>query len=96
MPPSRDQCSGRPTKALAVRVLALGGARELLGSAEFELPLPAPCLVADFVDRLFESYPRLLPFRGALSIAINGRYAKDTDQVGPGDEVALLPPVAGG
>ncbi len=79
-----------------MRVLALGAAREVLGTAEFELPLAAECPVADFVDRLCDSHPELRPFRVALSIAINGRYAKDADQVGPGDEVALLPPVAGG
>jgi molybdopterin synthase catalytic subunit/molybdopterin synthase sulfur carrier subunit len=41
-------------------------------------------------------WPRLAPFRGCLRVAVNGAYAAPVDAVGAGDEVALIPPVAGG
>jgi molybdopterin synthase sulfur carrier subunit len=34
--------------------------------------------------------------RGAIRVAVNQAYAKPGDPVGPGDEVALFPPVTGG
>ncbi|MBA3795382.1 MAG: MoaD/ThiS family protein, partial [Rubrobacter sp.] len=40
--------------------------------------------------------PGLSPMRDTLAFAINGEYARMDGRVGPGDEVALLPPVSGG
>jgi molybdopterin converting factor small subunit len=34
--------------------------------------------------------------RDTLAFAVNGEYAKMGEPVGPGDEVAVLPPVSGG
>jgi molybdopterin converting factor small subunit len=34
--------------------------------------------------------------RDTLAFAVNGEYAKMDGPVGPGDEVAVLPPVSGG
>jgi molybdopterin converting factor small subunit len=34
--------------------------------------------------------------RDTLAFAVNGAYAKMGEPVGPGDEVAVLPPVSGG
>jgi sulfur-carrier protein len=86
--------SGEP--ASAVRLLAFAAARDLIGAAEVELALEAPCTVAELVMQLEARWPQLAPFRGALRLAVNGEYARDTDGVAPGDEVALIPPVSGG
>ena len=34
--------------------------------------------------------------RDTLAFAVNGEYARMEDRVGPGDELAVLPPVSGG
>ena len=34
--------------------------------------------------------------RDTLAFAVNGEYARMDGRVGPGDEVAVLPPVSGG
>jgi len=34
--------------------------------------------------------------RDTLAFAVNGEYAKMAESVGPGDEIAVLPPVSGG
>jgi len=45
---------------------------------------------------LLSRYPALAPHRRSIRIAVNGTYAFATDPVRPGDEIALIPPVAGG
>ena len=51
---------------------------------------------ARMFDAIVERYPGLEPYRGCLRLAINGTYASLEDAVKPGDELALIPPVAGG
>jgi molybdopterin synthase sulfur carrier subunit len=80
----------------AVRLLAFAGARDVLGTAELAFPLPAPCSAAELLAEVCRRYPALGPWRGSLRVAVNGAYAAAEDPVAFGDEVALIPPVAGG
>ncbi len=80
----------------AVRLLAFAGARDVLGTPELAFPLEAPCSAAELLEEVCRRYPALSPWRGALRVAVNGTYAAPGDRVAFGDEVALIPPVAGG
>ncbi|AUX41955.1 molybdopterin converting factor [Sorangium cellulosum] len=80
----------------AVRVLAFAGARDVLGAGEVALPLPGPCTAAELLEQVCARYPGLVPYKGSIRVAVNGVYATPSDPVGFGDEVALIPPVAGG
>jgi sulfur-carrier protein len=80
----------------SVRMLAFAGARDVLGAGEIELALSAPCTAAELLAQVCASYPALLPYKGSLRVAVNGVYAEARDPVRSGDEVALIPPVAGG
>ncbi|MEZ4299766.1 MAG: MoaD/ThiS family protein [Polyangiaceae bacterium] len=80
----------------SVRLLAFAGARDILGAAELDLALPAPCTAAELLDRVCDQYPGLTPYRKALRLAVNGSYVGWNDPIAAGDEVALIPPVAGG
>lgn len=80
-----------------VKVLAFAGARELVGAAEVTIEIDPPnCTVAELLDRICARYPGLEGYRSILRVAVNGAYAKDDQLVVAGDEVALIPPVAGG
>ena len=79
-----------------VRMLAFAGARDVLGAAEVEMPLPAPCSAAELLERICQRWPALAPYRRSLRLAVNGSYASGGELVRGGDEVALIPPVAGG
>jgi molybdopterin converting factor subunit 1 len=79
-----------------VKLLAFAGARDILGAAELALPLPAPCTASELLAEVCRLYPALVPWRGAIRVAVNGTYAAPGDPVRAGDEVALIPPVAGG
>ena len=79
-----------------VRVLAFAGARDVLGTHELALPLDGACTAGELLGRVCEQFPRLDPYRRSIRVAVNGAYAQWDDQVRAGDEVALIPPVAGG
>lgn len=78
-----------------IRVLLFARYAELLGTERLDLDTVGTLSVGDLLDRI-----RALPGGGALPpvilCAVNLRQATLSDLVAPGDEVALLPPLAGG
>ena len=68
---------------------------ESFGGSTLELPLESGSTVADLLDRL-----RLLPGASILPqcprVAVNRKFAASDQLVSSQDEVALIPPVAGG
>ncbi|MCC6554195.1 MAG: MoaD/ThiS family protein [Polyangiaceae bacterium] len=77
-------------------MLAFAGARDVLGEGELDFPLPAPCTASELLGLVCARYPALAPYRGSIRVAVNGVYAAPDDPVTFGDEIALIPPVAGG
>src|SRR5262245_8098539 len=71
--------------------------RELQASATVAVPLTEGSTVADLrsaIDILWRGEMRSLAQKSA--VAVNGEYAAAELAIGPGDEVALIPPVSGG
>jgi molybdopterin converting factor small subunit len=68
---------------------------ESLGGATLQLPLKTGSTVADLLDNL-----RLLPGASILPdsprVAVNRKFASADQLIDAGDEIALIPPVAGG
>ena len=79
-----------------IRVLAFAGARDAIGVAELSLSLAGPTTARALLERLCREHPPLAPYAGSLRLAVNGAYAAWDDPVADGDEVAIIPPVAGG
>ncbi len=86
--------AGRMTAA--VKMLVFAGVRDIVGTGELVLPLPAPCSAGDVMAEMCRRFPGLLPYGPSLRVAVNGAYVSLTDPVLAGDEVALIPPVQGG
>lgn len=80
---------------LPVRVLLFGRYRELAGSGEIRLALPPGSRVRDLVGAL-RARPDLAALPPDPAVAVNRRYEDPDRLLGAGDEVALIPPVAGG
>ena len=74
---------------MLVSVRLFAGLRERMGSAQVDVELPEPVTVADLLAAM-DIAPR------SCVAAINREYADPGDRIGPGDEVALVPPVSGG
>ena len=79
---------------LTIRLFALY--RERAGTREFSLELPAGSTVEDLTDAVRVRYPRLAPPEVKIVVAVNADYAEPEDELKPGDDVCLIPPVSGG
>ncbi len=80
---------------MRVQLLLFASYAEALGRTELSLDLPPGSSVADVLARVRQD-----PAAGRLPpsplVAVNQRYAKPDTLLRDGDEVALIPPVAGG
>lgn len=80
---------------MTVTVLLFASYADALGRSAVELPLAEGATVGDVVADLGRIVgPGRLP--AAPMVALNQRYATYDQPVRAGDEVAVIPPVAGG
>ena len=80
---------------MRVRVLLFAQYRDDVGAGELVFDLPAGATASDAVAELrAQSAGSLIPERPV--VAVNMNYASLHDVLSDGDELALLPPVAGG
>ena len=77
-----------------VRLFAI--LRERAGWRERDLELPAGSSIDDAWRALLEIAPALAPSRESIRFARNRTYASADEQLDDGDELVLIPPVAGG
>lgn len=81
---------------MRVRLLLFASYAELLGREGLDLELPAGATVADLLARLRAEHATHGGLPPGPLVAVNRRYAKPQTPLADGDEVALIPPVAGG
>ncbi len=84
-----------PMPNVTIRVLLFASYADQLGTEAVEVTVPAPARVGAVIDRV-----RALPGGGALPAhplcALNLAHVGLEAPIAPGDELALLPPLAGG
>lgn len=81
---------------MRIRTLLFASYRELLGTGEMTLSLPGKATVADLVEELRSRGEPFSRLPDDPVVAVNRKYASPQDVLREGDEVALIPPVAGG
>lgn len=80
---------------MTVRVLLFASYADAVGRNELTLDIADGSVVSDVVAKVRElAGGRALPPSPLL--AVNATYASPTSEVKSGDEVAIIPPVAGG
>jgi molybdopterin converting factor subunit 1 len=80
---------------MSVTVLLFASYADALGASSLSVDLPAGSTVADVLAELRRRPgAELLP--PSPLVAVNQRYARAESAVRAGDEVAVIPPVAGG
>jgi len=80
---------------MTVRVLLFASYADALGASELTLDLPAGARVRDVLSRVKSMVSgKRVPDKPM--VAVNQRYATDDQTVNSSDEVAIIPPVAGG
>ena len=70
--------------------------RERLGRSDEALELGVSACVRDAIDSLAALHPEVAALRGRFRVAVNEEFADDDRALIDGDELALIPPVAGG
>jgi molybdopterin synthase catalytic subunit len=81
---------------MTIRVRLFAMQRQQLGVRELSLEVPDGATVAEAFGALAAAHPVLAPAGPTLRFAVNATYADPDTVLAPGDELALIPPVAGG
>lgn len=81
---------------MQIHVLYFAVFRERLGRDEDTLALPAGATVRDAIDALAGQHAAIAAMRGKFRCAVNQEFCADDQTLADGDELALIPPVAGG
>lgn len=80
---------------MRIHTLLFATYREMAGTGDLDLDLGPGATVADLVLRL-RAQPGMERLPAEPAVAVNQEYARMSTALADGDEVALLPPVAGG
>ncbi len=82
--------------AVQINVLFFAVFRERLGRDSQELELPQGATAADAIAALASEHEAVASLQGRFRVAVNREMVADDHPLGAGDELALIPPVAGG
>src|SRR5438552_16045898 len=81
---------------MQVRLLFFATLKDIVGTRQMQLEMPAGATVSDVLSHLESSYPRMKDYRPVVLTAINEEYVDQGAAVQDGDELSLFPPVSGG
>lgn len=81
---------------MRIQVLYFAVFRERLATDSESLELPAPATVADAIAALEARHDVVAKLRGRYRIAVNHAMSDPSAALSDGDELVLIPPVAGG
>jgi molybdopterin converting factor subunit 1 len=70
--------------------------RDITGAADMRRDVQDGATIRTLWQQLVADFPELEPYERSISVARNVDYARMSDPVADGDEVAFLPPVSGG
>ncbi len=79
-----------------ITVLYFSVLREKLGRSSEQVSLESGASGADLLDKLSKANRIISEYRSVIRLAINTAYARETQQLSAGDEVAIITPVSGG
>jgi molybdopterin converting factor subunit 1 len=79
-----------------VQVLLFAAVREVVGARARAVPVDETSTAGSVLAALCAMHPALAAYVPSLRVAVNGDYVTLDAPVRAGDEVAIIPPVAGG
>ncbi len=81
---------------MRVTVRLFAQLRDAAGLGVWEAEITPGAVVGDVWREVTNRHPSIAPFERAVSCAVNANFARMTQPVAEGDEIAFLPPVSGG
>lgn len=82
--------------SMKVRLLLFAVLRDITGKSEADLSLHDGASAGDVWESLRQQYPELGGYAHPPLVAVNETYAAPSTVLREGDELAFIPPVAGG
>ncbi len=79
-----------------LNVLYFAHVRSIVGKSQESLTVPCSATVGTAVAAVVERYPPLATLMASIRIAVNGEFVDLDHVLTAGDELVLIPPVAGG
>jgi MoaD family protein len=70
--------------------------RDLTGKTELLVEIAEGATLQQFLEKVYEEYPRLAGLRQSTLVAVGVEYTARDYVLKPGDVVSLFPPVQGG
>jgi molybdopterin converting factor subunit 1 len=83
-------------RAVRVRLLYFAVLRDIVGASGAEVDLPEGARAADVWERLRAQHRELASYHQPPMVAVNEEYVAADQMLRDGDELAFIPPVAGG
>lgn len=83
-------------KKLKVKVRYFGPAHEATGNTEEFVLLSNPAFLEDLTNEVLKNHEDLQKMRSTMKVAVNSEIVEANVELSHGDEIAFLPPVAGG
>lgn len=80
---------------MKIKLRAFGIAKDILGNRILEIEVKEKATIANLKTLLIETYPTFSKL-ASLSFAVNESYQEDDFLLSEGEEVVIIPPVAGG
>lgn len=82
---------------MRITILYFGALKDVFGRVEETKTVPAGMTSGDLLPELFSGREEALAkWRGRVLLAVNCEHAKNSVALHDGDEVAVMPPMAGG
>ena len=81
---------------MLVSVVYFAAARDLAALGSEKLKLPEGTRVGDLLEEVMRLHPELRKLEPSIRLSVNFEVAGKRDTLRNGDEVGVLPPVAGG
>jgi len=81
-------------KPLSIKLFA--SLRQAMRTEEIKVDIDKEITVSQMKKIVFDSFPNMKKLNIPFFVAVNHKYATDSDVIGTKDEVALIPPVSGG
>ena len=81
---------------MKLRVLFFSVLRDITGTDEIVLELPAGSTMSDLIHQIEARWPKLRDWQNSLLLALDQTYVKRDAVLHDGAEVAVMPPVQGG
>ncbi len=81
-------------QSLSIKLFA--SLRQAINSDEIKIDIENGITVSQLKKIIFETFPSLKKLNIPFFVAVNHKYATDSDVIDITDEVALIPPVSGG